>query len=183
MIWRPWSFVPEFIIVYLMAFVAVFVPALVIPDRRAFRRTALRYLILILVSFIFFLAFPFSIDRVESPAGDGLSLDLLRWFQSVAKPYNSFPSLHVSFILLAAVSCLPFSRRAGIAMFVFAALVVLSTLFCKLHNVLDIVAGIAVVPAVMIAIRGHDATQDSRGHRQRGVHSESQETPELQEHR
>jgi membrane-associated phospholipid phosphatase len=145
-------FLPGFIVIYLLAFGAVFVPALVIPSRHEFRRVARRFLALILVSFSFFLIFPFSVQRIESPVGDGWSLDLLRWFQSVAKPHNSFPSLHVAFIVLGAVSCLPESKRTGIGMFVFAALVALSTLFCKLHNVLDIVAGVAVAVAVVLAL-------------------------------
>jgi membrane-associated phospholipid phosphatase len=141
-------FVPAFIVVYLSSFVLVFVPAFVIRDGVAFRRTAGGFLVAILVSFAFFLAFPLTVERVESPEGNSLLVELLRWFQSVAKPHNTFPSLHVALCTLAAVSVLAHARRVGIVMCIYAALVAVSTLFLKLHNVLDLVAGLVLVAAV-----------------------------------
>lgn len=137
-------FLPPFIVVYLGSFLLVFTPAFVIRDRAAFRRTARGFLLLILVSFAFFLAYPLTVRRIESPESPSLFVGLLLWFQSHAKPHNTFPSLHVALLTLAAASCLAHERGAGILMTIFAALVALSTLFLKLHVVLDVVAGLAL---------------------------------------
>lgn len=154
-------FVPAFIVIYLLFFVFVFVPAIVIHDRAAFRRVAAAFLIVILVSFAFFYAFPLTVQRIEEPPGDDVFTGMLRWFQSVAKPHNTFPSLHVALCTLAAVSCLAHARRVGIVMLVNAALVAFSTLVLKFHNVLDVIAGLFLAGAVSIWLLRRSQTVDS----------------------
>lgn len=135
---------PAFIVVYLLSFALVFVPAIVVRDGPAFRRTARAFLTAILVSFAFFLILPLTVERVDAPQGAEAFARLLDWFQSGVKPHNTFPSLHVTLCSLAAISCLAHKPRVGIMMVIFAALVVLSTLFLKLHVILDVVAGLVL---------------------------------------
>jgi|GEM_PF-3050764 len=145
---RHIPFLPSFIAVYLLSFALVFVPAFVIRDRHSFRRTARTFLVVLLISFALFLVCPLTVQRVESPQGDGIFVGMLRWFQSVAKPHNTFPSLHVALCAVAAVSSLAHSRPVGIGMAVYSVLVVVSTLVLKLHNALDVVAGLLLALVV-----------------------------------
>lgn len=153
-------FIPPLIAIYLLSFAVVFVPALVIRDRAAFRRTAAAFFLVIVVSFVFFLALPLTVQRIEEPPGDDVFTGMLRWFQSVARPHNTFPSLHAALCTLAAASCFVHRRRVGIVLSVYAVLVVFSTLSLKLHNVLDMIAGLFLAGVVSIWLLRKPRTED-----------------------
>jgi membrane-associated phospholipid phosphatase len=57
---------------------------------------------------------------------------------------DCFPSLHVGYVVISAIFLRQISRRAFIAYLPFAGLVVLSTIYLRVHYVIDLVAGVPV---------------------------------------
>lgn len=81
---------------------------------------------------------------------------VMRGLYDSGVPYNCFPSLHVAQCYLAASCCHKVHRRTGMAAFVWATLVALSTLYTKQHYVADVVAGTALAFAIShLFLRGY----------------------------
>jgi membrane-associated phospholipid phosphatase len=57
-------------------------------------------------------------------------------------PYNDFPSLHTSLSTLVAFHWFRVDRRLGIAVAIWTALIVASTVLIKQHNVADVAGGL-----------------------------------------
>jgi membrane-associated phospholipid phosphatase len=107
---------------------------------RVYRSAAVSMIAVFLVSYAFYF---FLQSFIERPAvtGDDLFSGMIREVYAGDQPYNDFPSLHASLSTLVAVHWLHVSRRAGVVLALWAALIVLSTVFVKQHYVADMVAG------------------------------------------
>ena len=110
---------------------------------RIFQSAALSMIIAFLISFVFFI---FMQSFVERPAvvGDDLLSGLLRGVYSSDNPYNDFPSLHTSLSTILAIHWMRVDRRVGIATSIWAALIVMSTVFVHQHYLADVVGGLVI---------------------------------------
>jgi membrane-associated phospholipid phosphatase len=106
------------------------------------------------IAYAGFLLYPPSAPRPAAVAGDGFAAWTLRIAYHNDPPYNCFPSLHVAYSFVSALTCVRVHRRVGIAATVSAALVALSTVFTKQHYVLDVIAGILMaIVAYLVFVR------------------------------
>lgn len=74
---RDIPFVPEFIWPFHLAYVAVLVPSLLVPDRRALLRTTAAFVVLVSISFLLFVLVPVTVPRAAT-LPDSLSGHLIR---------------------------------------------------------------------------------------------------------
>ena len=150
-------FVPAWVTVYFLAYLSWAVNAVLIlsdPPTRAYRFTC-AYIIAILFSGVFFLAWPGTIDRPE-PVGSGFFVNWVRLLYRLDEPRNLCPSLHV----MASYFCwraLRESRRVPCWYryfnFIFMIMVCLSILFVKQHALVDIPAAVIVAELSLQAAR------------------------------
>jgi membrane-associated phospholipid phosphatase len=146
-------------IVYESIFLLTGVAPWLIISRGELRRYAFGFALLSAVSFILFALFP-----VASPRPPHLeSTTFLIFITRVDGPLNAFPSLHAGCLIynLALVRHL-FGRQlspwVGIALFIWAGLILFATLATKQHYALDLLAGgLLGWAADQIAWRGSDA--------------------------
>lgn len=136
-------FVPELIIPYMSSDLVFVIAFLIAPTRSAIQKLALRSGLAILVSIAIFLAVPleFSFERPETAGWPDFWFDLL----SLDKPYNQFPSLHISLGFLAWHTI---TKRiplfAGVLTTVWFVLILASTLLVFQHHAIDLPGGAAV---------------------------------------
>jgi membrane-associated phospholipid phosphatase len=107
---------------------------------RVYRSAALSMIAVFTVSYLFYF---FLQSFIERPAltGDDALTGMIRDVYASDQPYNDFPSLHASLSTLIALHWLHVSRRVGAVVAIWAALIVVSTVFVKQHYVADMVAG------------------------------------------
>jgi hypothetical protein len=139
-------FVAAMVWVYLWVFPAALLPLFVVRCRRLFRRTALAYVIAMLVSFACFAAYPVSSLRLRVSPGQLDPSRLAEWVVSTVyrldPPYNLFPSLHLSIAMLAACSVWQAKRPYGAISFAGVGAVAVAVCLVKQHFLVDAVAGI-----------------------------------------
>src|SRR5262249_45830980 len=114
------------------------------------RRSVLAYLMVWIVAYVCFLAYPTVASRPAKVIGEGFVAWGLRFLYSADPPYNCFPSLHVAHSFVSALTCWRVHRGVGIAAALGASLVGVSTLFTKQHYVLDVVAGMFLATAAYV---------------------------------
>ena len=134
-VWPAWS------VIYGSLFLAALLPVFVVHRQELFRRMVLAFLMVWLVSYVFFLAYPTISPRQDEVIGEGFFVWALRAIYSSDTRYNCFPSLHVAQCFLAALTCYRVHRGVGVVAGVWAFLVAVSTLYTKQHYVLDAIAG------------------------------------------
>ena len=136
-----WSLVYGAFYVFLIA-----VPLFVLQSDALIRRAVWAYLMVWLVAYACFLAYPTIAPRGEpaTVAGDGFAAWGLRALYGSDPPYNCFPSLHVAHSFVSALACHRVNRRLGWVTLACASLVGLSTVFTKQHYVVDVIAGAAL---------------------------------------
>jgi membrane-associated phospholipid phosphatase len=127
--------------VYGSHYVFVLLPLFVVRDGPYFRRVMSAYLMVFVVGYIGFLAYPTVAPHPTTVSGDGFAAWCLRLNYSLDSPYNCFPSLHVAVSVVAALACYRVHAGVGIAACIWAALIGLSTLYTKQHYAVDVVAG------------------------------------------
>jgi len=108
---------------------------------RIYRSAAVSMIVVLLVSYAFYALLQTYIDR-PAIAGDDLFSRMIRDVYASDQPYNDFPSLHASLSTIFAIHWLRVDRRLGVPIAVWAALIVVSTVFVKQHYVPDVVAGV-----------------------------------------
>ena len=108
---------------------------------RIYRSAALSMIVVLAVSYAFYALLQTYIDRPVI-AGDDLFARMIRDVYASDQPYNDFPSLHASLSTIFAIHWLRVDRRLGVPIAVWAALIVLSTVFVKQHYVPDVIAGV-----------------------------------------
>jgi membrane-associated phospholipid phosphatase len=133
---------PVWSLVYGSLYFCVFLPLVVVRREEQIYRTILAYLMLWIVAYVGWLAYPTMLPRpAKAVIGEGFFAWTLRIIYSCDEPYNCFPSLHVAQSFLAALTCWRVHRGVGIAAVVWASLIALSTLYTKQHYVADVIAG------------------------------------------
>src|SRR4051812_20541700 len=87
---------PFWSLVYLSYMVIPFLPVLVLRDEEQIRRTFLAWLMVWIIGYLVFLAYPTTLPRPGEPIGAGFSAWVLRRIYEADPPRNCFPSLHVA---------------------------------------------------------------------------------------
>lgn len=159
---------PAWVFVYVSQWVFSFLPVFVVRGTELRRRAVRAFLAIVVVSYAGFLLYPTLAPRPEAIPGDGFASWALRYVYGVDPPTNCFPSLHVAYSVLAALTAYRVHRGVGALALGWAGVIALSTLFTKQHYVLDVVAGIALaVGAWALFIRGYRRADAIDGERRR----------------
>jgi membrane-associated phospholipid phosphatase len=161
---RAITLAPSWMLVYgsLYVFIGV-LPVLVVRQRDLFRRAMQSYLTVMLVAYAGFLLYPTAAPRPAQVAGDGFGAWSLRLAYSLDPPYGCFPSLHVAYAFVSALTCYRVHSGVGWVAAVWAALIGVSTVYTKQHFVVDVIAGAAiafVAYAVFLRPYPQDASSD-----------------------
>ncbi len=134
----------------------ILLPVLVVRKEEHIRRTVRAYLLVWIVSYLCFLAYPTLAPRPATIVGHGFGVWGLRFLYSADPPYNCFPSLHVAHSFVSALACFRLHRGVGLAAIVAASLVGVSTLYTKQHYILDVAAGALLAYTAYVAfLRGY----------------------------
>ncbi len=137
---------PSAIYAYLLVYVVVQIPLYVIsPHEPAlFNQYTRRFYLLTLIHFIFFLALPSAIERPTLPHTDGVTMAVLRFYYDLDPPRCIFPSLHVTYGLIATL--ILWNHRRGWALVCAAMTFAISVavLLVKQHFAIDVVAAYLV---------------------------------------
>jgi membrane-associated phospholipid phosphatase len=98
------------------------------------------------VAYVIYLAYPTYVLRPTISGTDTLSR-WVKWLYASDRAYNAFPSGHTFYTVLAWLFLWRWQPRIRPATTAVAALVLLSTLFTKQHNIPDLIGGIALALA------------------------------------
>ena len=133
-------FIPAFIVPYMSSDLAFVIAFLITPDRATLQKFGLRCGLAITLSAILFLLIPlqFSFDKPE------VSGWTEAWFNALSldKPYNQFPSLHVSlgFLVWRTIyNAVPTAAKWAVTSWFL--LILASTLLTYQHHSIDLVGG------------------------------------------
>ena len=133
---------PAWMLVYGSLYVFVVVlPLLVVRQPALYRRAMQAYLTVMLISYVGFLVYPTAGPRPAEVWGDGFAAWSLRLAYGLDPPFNCFPSLHVAYAYVSALTCYRVHRGVGAAAALWAALIGISTLYTKQHYVVDVIVG------------------------------------------
>jgi len=169
---RAVSLQPAWVLVYgsLYVFIA-FLPLLVVRQRELFRRAMQAYLMVMLVAYAGFLLYPTLAPRPRQVAGDGFFAWSLRLIYSIDPPHGCFPSLHVAYSFVSALTCSRVHRGVGAAALAWAGLIGVSTLYTKQHYVVDVIAGaLAAYVAHVLFLRRYPRQAVAESDRRRAPH-------------
>jgi membrane-associated phospholipid phosphatase len=154
---RALSLQPAWMLVYSSLYVfVVILPVLVVRQQELFRRGLQAYLMVMLVAYAGFVLYPTAAPRPAEVFGDGFAAWSLRLAYSIDPPYNCFPSLHVAYSFVSALTCYRVHRGVGAAACLWAALIGVSTLYTKQHYVADVIVGaLGAYVAYVFSLRGY----------------------------
>jgi membrane-associated phospholipid phosphatase len=108
---------------------------------RIYRSAAVSMILVLLTSYAFYAALQTYVDR-PTIVGDDLFSRMIRDIYTSDQPYNDFPSWHASLSTIFAIHWVRVDSRIGLPIAIWAALIVVSTVFVKQHYVPDVVAGV-----------------------------------------
>lgn len=154
---RALSLQPTWMLVYGSLYVfVVLLPLLVVRQQELFRRAMQAYLMVMILSYVGFLLYPTLAPRPAKVLGGGFSAWSLRLLYSLDPPHGCFPSLHVAYSFVSALTCSRVHRGVGAAAGLWAALIGVSTLYTKQHYVADVIAGaLAAYVAYVLFLRSY----------------------------
>jgi membrane-associated phospholipid phosphatase len=138
---------PEWSPVYWSQWVFSFLPVFIVRGVELRRRTVLAYVSIVVAAYVGFLVYPTRAPRTADVIGDDFFAWSLRQLYDFDPPYNCFPSLHVAYSFLAALTAWTVHRGLGLTATVWATLIAISTLYTKQHYVLDVIAGVMLALA------------------------------------
>ncbi len=146
---------PLWMLAYGSVWIFAFLPVFVVRQPELTRRAMLAALTVIGVAYVAFLVYPTVLPRSDT-VGEGFFATSLEVNYSLDPPYNCFPSLHVAWAFVAALTCYRVHRGVGLVALVWAATIGVSTLYTKQHYVVDVIAGIAIAyAAYLLFLRGY----------------------------
>jgi membrane-associated phospholipid phosphatase len=160
---------PAWMLVYgsLYVFIGI-LPLLVVRSAELFRRALASYLAVMLVAFAGFLAYPTLAPRPDVVPGDGFAAWSLRLMYDIDTPYGCFPSLHVAWAFVSALTCYRVHAGVGWVAAGWATLIGVSTLYTKQHYLVDVIAGAAMaLVAYAVFIRTYPREAVSEDDRRR----------------
>jgi membrane-associated phospholipid phosphatase len=137
---------PVWIVPYLGVFLALLILLVAVylwMPYRMFQAFITANLIAFAVSYVIYLVFPTYTNRPAIAGGDPFS-EAIRWLYSQDRAYNAFPSGHTYMTTIAWLFLWRWQPRLRLLTTIVAALVLLSTLFTRQHNVADLIGGIAL---------------------------------------
>jgi hypothetical protein len=140
-------FVPQFFYFYTLYFPLVVLPLFVLPLQPHLKRHVYSNVVVMVVSYAFFLILPTKVLRVK-PGNDVLTF---LYHQAVA-PYNLFPSLHISMLLLALLSVYSWRKNVGVALAIPILLSAASVVLTKQHYILDVFSAIPIAIASFVGV-------------------------------
>ena len=156
---------PAWMLAYGSIWVFAFLPAFVVRQPALTRRAIMAMLTVTIVAYFVFLLYPTVLPRSES-VGEGFLAASLGVVYSLDPPLNCFPSLHVAWAFVAALTSYRIHRGVGLAALVWATIIGVSTLYTKQHYVLDVLGGVAIAyAAYLLFLRGYPRTAISDTHR------------------
>jgi len=137
-------FVPAFIFGYILAYIAPLMLFATIRYSEDWYRMLVSFFFATTVAYLFFLILPVKMEfRPDLSEETGFFAAVTRLIYSIDRPYNCFPSLHLTYPTMA---MLVTWRNCKLMRWVFAATTVVvgaSVLLIKQHYIVDVVAGIA----------------------------------------
>ena len=148
---------PAWMLVYGSLYVfVVLLPVLVVRQKELFRRALKAYLFVMTVAYVGFLLYPTAAPRPDDVSGAGFAAWTLRLAYSLDPPYNCFPSLHVAYAFVSALTSYRVHRGVGAVAAVWAALIGVSTLYTKQHYAVDVITGaLAAYVAYLLFLRSY----------------------------
>ena len=139
---RALSLQPAWTLVYASLYVfIVLMPLLVVRQRELYHRAMQAYLMVMIFGYAGFLLYPTLAPRPAQVLEDGFSAWSLRLVYSIDPPHGCFPSLHVAYSFVSALTCYRVHRGVGLVAGLWAALIGVSTLYTKQHYVVDVIVG------------------------------------------
>lgn len=151
-------FLPNFIYPYLslyILFIIYFVYLLQFFDRRdIWTRIAPSIISMIIIACIIFIFFPSNYPRPDLNKEEmhPITRDLIEFLYKTDPPNNTTPSLHVTSSFLFALMGYDISKIIGIALTIWAIIIMFSTLFVKQHYITDAITGIILAAFIYFII-------------------------------
>lgn len=136
-------FIPYFIIFYFSTYVLAILPYFIVKDIVAYRNFILSFIIIVFISSIVYLIYPVETIRPDF-ISDNVFLKMIAMLYTIAKPYNLFPSMHVSLSALAVIICFRYNKKLGHWLIFLLVMIIFSTLFVKQHYIVDLVAALVL---------------------------------------
>ena len=146
-------FLPPWVIIYFLSFLSWIISIVWILSEskaHAYRMCGV-YTIIMILSLIFFLVYPATVQRPEI-TGDGLFDNLMRFLYWVDSPTNICPSLHVILSYICwrgTMGCRKIPKWYQWFNLIFLILVCFCILFVKQHVLVDIVAAVVLTEAAL----------------------------------
>lgn len=137
------SLQPAWMLVYGSIWIFAFLPFFVVRDYRLMRRALLAAITVFTLAYLGFLLYPTVLPRPEIVDG-GFLARCLQINYNLDPPYNCFPSLHVAWAFVAALTTYRVHRGVGLVALLWASMIGISTLFTKQHYVADVLAGAVI---------------------------------------
>ena len=142
---RHLPFWPALIFGYLLVFGLLAFAYVAVDDLAFFRKIVQSMFLCTTIHFIVFLAFPVEYHlRPDVDPDLGWAYLLVDFYYWMDKPYNCFPSLHVSNAFLVAFFMQKYRRGLGWILHPMAVLVAISVVMVKQHYIADVAAGFFV---------------------------------------
>jgi membrane-associated phospholipid phosphatase len=146
---------PVWMLAYGSVWIFAFLPVFVVRQPALTRRAMLAALTVICLAYVGFLIYPTVLPRSET-VGESFFAKSLEVNYALDPPYNCFPSLHVAWAFVAALTCYRVHRGVGLVALVWATIIGVSTLYTKQHYVVDVIGGIAIAyAAYLLFLRGY----------------------------
>lgn len=133
-------FVSSSIYIYLSQFVFLWLGFWFASNDQERSRCYYSYLFASLIATVVFIIYPTTMPSLD--AGSSYSI-LFEMLYKIDVPYNCLPSLHTALAIIAAYH-LSHHKKVGKVSFIWAALIIISTLTTKQHTILDVIAGIVL---------------------------------------
>jgi membrane-associated phospholipid phosphatase len=144
-------FVPQLVWPYYLYFPLMFSSLVALRARRVWLyQTAMAFTIAASIGALFYVLLPSRIVQPDLHACPTLSCRALQWMYDADDGYHVFPSMHVALSTLSASVFWRFMRKYFLPPATLAFLIVLATVLCKRHFIVDVPAGFLVT---LIAIR------------------------------
>jgi hypothetical protein len=135
-------FWPQSVWFYLPVYAAAFFLAVgVVNGRRAWRATVAAFFGAAIVANAIFVVWPIAGPRPAAPADDSLSSAMVRWIYGFDPNFNTFPSLHIALVTLAALVVSSVNPRVAWLSWAAAFSVWTSVLTLKQHWAIDLPGG------------------------------------------
>ncbi len=146
-------FMPWMIFGYMLIVVPLSLGYLLIQDLAFFKKIVRSFLVCVTVHFVIFTLFPVRyIFRPEMDPELNFISSLVSFYYWVDKPYNCFPSLHISNVFLIAFIMVKYRAGWGWIFQLIAMIVSVSVLVVKQHYIADVAGGFAMAYFVYRAV-------------------------------